>query len=339
MALVPPAARHLRAAAGRRPDDPRQDPAGPDGRAPGCAPSPTSPSAGRAASATSPRARTCSSTSCRSRTSRAALDHLADGRPDDARGVRQLGAQHHRLPLRRRLTPTRPFDVTPYGEALTRYFLAPSAEQRRCRASSRSPSRAAPRITPTRRSTTSAGAACDQRDGVARLPRARRRRHRDDDAQRRSCSSRSSRSSEMFNVAEAIVRVYHRHRRLPAQAEEPDEVPDQVDRVGSLRGGVRRASWPQFRAEGGAPLPFDPAEPAGREPRRTGRGPTPPSVARRRRARRRAAGSARARASCPDVQPDPAPSAALIRRWRATNVLPQKQAGYALVTATIRSAT
>ena len=50
------------------------------------------------------------------------------------------------------------FDVTPYAEAMTRYFLRHPLSRRRCRASSRSRSKGAPKITRSRRSTTSAGA-------------------------------------------------------------------------------------------------------------------------------------------------------------------------------------
>ena len=35
-----------------------------------------------------------------------AMRRLADGRADDARGLRQLGAQHHGVPVRRRRAPT-----------------------------------------------------------------------------------------------------------------------------------------------------------------------------------------------------------------------------------------
>ena len=52
-----------------------------------------------------------------------AMRRLADAGSDHARGVRQLGAQHHRLPVRRRRGATSVFDVTPYAEALTRFLL------------------------------------------------------------------------------------------------------------------------------------------------------------------------------------------------------------------------
>ena len=42
---------------------------------------------------------------------------------DDARGVRQLGAQHHRAARIAGVAADEPFDVTPYAEALTRYLL------------------------------------------------------------------------------------------------------------------------------------------------------------------------------------------------------------------------
>ena len=59
------------------------------------------------------------------------------------------------------------FDVTPYAEALTRYLLRHPLSSS-CRASSRSRSRAAPRITSARRSTTSAGTRGFRRSTAAR---------------------------------------------------------------------------------------------------------------------------------------------------------------------------
>ena len=42
---------------------------------------------------------------------------------DDARGVRQFGAQHHRAARTQVSRATKSFDVTPYAEAMTRYLL------------------------------------------------------------------------------------------------------------------------------------------------------------------------------------------------------------------------
>ena len=55
---------------------------------------------------------------------RRAGDARARGRGhDDARGVRQLGAQHHRVPVRGRRRRTKRSTSRPYAEALTRYLL------------------------------------------------------------------------------------------------------------------------------------------------------------------------------------------------------------------------
>ena len=148
------------------------------------------------------------------------------GRPHHARGLRQLGAQHHRLPVRRRRA----------GRGLRRHAVrrgadalppAPPAELPRCRASSRSPSRAAPRTTPSPRSTTSACARAHV-DGSAGAASActRRRRHVDPAAPRASVLYEFLPAGEILDVAEAVLRVFHRAGRLQAQAAQPHEVPD-----------------------------------------------------------------------------------------------------------------
>ena len=104
-----------------------------------------------------------------------------------------------------------PFDVTPYAEALTRYLL-------------RHPLSAS---LPRKFKIAFEGCAHDHIgdpindigwlarvrtvDGApARLPRHRRRRHRDDDPRRATCSFDFLPVGEMFNVAEAVIRVFHR---------------------------------------------------------------------------------------------------------------------------------
>ena len=136
MAHVPPAARHLRAAAGRRPDDPRQDPAGDlmDAQL---------ARARRRRRALVARLRPHHDAAEHAVPLRAAARRRAVDappgrrRPDDARGVRQLGPQHHGLPLRRR-----PRRRGVRRDAVRRgadpLLPAASAELASCRASSRS---------------------------------------------------------------------------------------------------------------------------------------------------------------------------------------------------------
>ena len=106
-----------------------------------------------------------------------AMRELADGRPDHARGVRQLGAQHHGVPVRRasRRRGVRRHAVRRSADALP---AAPSAQlgaaaqvQDRLRGLLR-------RITSRPRSTTSAGPRASL-DGGRGVPRHRRRRHGD----------------------------------------------------------------------------------------------------------------------------------------------------------------
>jgi hypothetical protein len=66
-------------------------------------------------------------------------------------------------------------------------------------------------------------------------------------------------AGELFNIAEAVVRVYHR-LGTQAQAAQPPEVPDPIARVGAV---PRRSAQDAGRSSGGGgvPLPFDPAAP------------------------------------------------------------------------------
>ena len=135
------------------------------------------------------------------------------------------------------------FDVTPYAEALTRYFLR-HRSARRCRASSRSPSRAAPRTTRSRRSTTSAGArVVRDEDGKVRGFRVAA-----GGGTATMCRSAAPLHeflpvADMFASAEADRARVPQARRLQAQAQEPDEVPDQVAGMGGLQDRVRERSW------------------------------------------------------------------------------------------------
>jgi sulfite reductase (NADPH) hemoprotein beta-component len=87
-----------------------------------------------------------------------------------------------------------------------------------------------------------------------------------------------------------------------------------------------------FRAEGGAALPFDPADPPA-ESAPDWRRPSPPSAAEA--ASRAARSKVRGPGIVPLIVPVTSSEPGAYERWRATNVRPQKQAGYVLVTATI----
>ena len=157
------------------------------------------------------------------------------------------------------------FDVTPYAEALTRYLPAPSARlvaaaqvQDRVRGLRRGP-RA------HRASTTSAGARASRRDGrrargfrvtvgggTSILPRVGR-----------GCSTSSCPRREILDVAEAVLRVFHRLRRLQAQAAQPDEVPDPATSAGSAwhAASPRRRCAAIAGARAAPRCPFDPDAP------------------------------------------------------------------------------
>ena len=79
---------------------------------------------------------------------------------------------------------------------------------------------------------------------AARVPRDRRRRHGDHVHVRRRCCTSSCPWPRCSTSAEAIVRVFHRLGRLQAQAAQPDEVPDQVARLGRASGPSSRRRSP-----------------------------------------------------------------------------------------------
>ena len=135
---------------------------------------------------------------------------------------------------------------------------------------------------------------------------------------------------EMFNVAEAIVRVYHRLG---------DYAHKHKNRMKFL---VRSLGWERFKeefdrdlagvhAEGGKPLGFDPDTlPVEQPPTHRDTAPTILETATR-------AGATQVHG--PGILPDVKPTLRVLDedflKWQATNVMPQKQAGYALVTATV----
>ena len=181
-------------------------------------------------------------------------------RPDDARGVRQLGAQHHRLPLRRRRRPTKSFDVTPYAEALTRYLLRHPLSS----------------SLPRKFKIAFEGCAEDHVataiNDIGWLRRARRADGRSaasaspSPAARRCCRASGRCSSSSCRPARCSTSPKRSSasstaRRLPAQAAQPDEVPGASRSAGTASARSSTVSSTEFAAEGGAPLPFDPEHP------------------------------------------------------------------------------
>ncbi len=220
------------------------------------------------------------------------------------------------------------FDVTPYGDALTRYFLGH-------RLSSKLPRKfkiafegcAADHIYAAIndigwfaqikdgvrgfRVTVGGGTATMTRNGAlleAFIP-----------------------ASEMFNTAEAIVRVYHRHGDY--QHKQRNRMKFLIKTMGWDRFVEEyRHELAAFRGEGGATLPFDPQNPPVEVAPDWTRAEPPTVLDILTRVSKPQ--DLRGPGIVPVVQPDPAPSAALKAEWRRTNVLPQKQAGYVMAVVT-----
>ena len=136
---------------------------------------------------------------------------------------------------------------------------------------------------------------------------------------------------EMFDVAEAVVRVFH---------ERGDYQHKQRNRMKFL---IKTMGWPawraafdealaQVRAEGGHPLPFADPPPAG-EPAPAWVRAAAPSVE----AIAEAVGQAALRGPgiVPRPQPSLEPADATWERWRRTNVRSQKQAGFVTAMVTV----
>jgi sulfite reductase (NADPH) hemoprotein beta-component len=221
-----------------------------------------------------------------------------------------------------------PFDVTPYAEALTRYLL-------------RHPlSATLPRkfkIAFEGCTHDHIGAAINDIGWIARV------RSEDGETQRgfrvtvaggTATLTRSGNelfeflpAGEMFNVAEAIIRVF---RRLG------DYKHKQRNRLKFL---VRSLGWDSFKAEfdkeleafrleGGAQLPFDPERPPVEDaPEARADAPSAEDIA---------LSVTLGKVSGPGIVPrvEPVLAGEEIDYWTATNVRPQKQAGYSLVTVT-----
>lgn len=138
-------------------------------------------------------------------------------------------------------------------------------------------------------------------------------------------------AGEMLNVAEAIVRVYHRLGDY--QHKQRNRMKFLIKQLGwdAWRTEFEKA-LAEFRAEGGAPLPFE-ADGAPIEDAPTWARVAPPS------AEEAGERAARSLVRGPGLRPDMPPgfSAAKIdfAHWRDTNLRPQKQAGYCLMTVTL----
>ena len=257
------------------------------------------------------------------------MRRLADAGHDDARGVRQLGAQHHRVPVcrGRRRRAVRRHAVRRGADALP---AAPPAQL---------------------------VAAAQVQDRVRRL---RARSHRRGDQRHRLARAASSRWTgaprvassvtvaggtatmvraghvlfeflpvgEMFNVAEAIIRVFHRLG---------DYKHKQRNRLKFL---VKSLGWDGFRAEFERELEaFRAARrraAAVRSRRAAGRsGRRRPAAGRRRRLPEIVARAAATAVIGPGIVPQVEPRAIATPRefsdWSRTNVRPQKQAGWTMV--------
>ncbi len=221
------------------------------------------------------------------------------------------------------------FDVTPYGEALTRYFLGHPLSSK----------------LPRKFKIAFEGCAADHiyaaindigwfaqiKDGV--------RGFRVTVGGGTSTMTRTGAllepfvpASEIFNVAEAIVRVYHKLGDYQHKAR--NRMKWLIKSIGWDRFVEEyRHELTAFRGEGGATLPFDPQNPAV-EVAPDWQRAEPPSVLDII-TRVSKPQDLRGPGIVPAVQPDPTPSAALKAQWRRTNVIRQKQAGYVMAVVTM----
>jgi len=138
-------------------------------------------------------------------------------------------------------------------------------------------------------------------------------------------------AGRIFEVAEAILRVYARLG---------DYQHKQRNRMKFL---IRAMGWDawraefdkalaEFRAEGGAPLPFDPERPPAEAPPE-GKGTVAPLLAQT--AARATAATLRGPGIRPEVKPELIVLDDTILGWAKTNVRPQKQDGYSVATVTV----
>jgi len=136
---------------------------------------------------------------------------------------------------------------------------------------------------------------------------------------------------EMFNVAEAIVRVFDQFG---------DYKHKQRNRMKFMMQDLGWSTWyreyrqalDQFRAQGGAALPFDPEDPPV-EVAPDWERPTAPSVL------ETISRAQSFKVKGPGIRPEVRPTLPVMNgdysRWLHSNVRPQKQAGYVIVAATV----
>jgi sulfite reductase beta subunit-like hemoprotein len=138
-------------------------------------------------------------------------------------------------------------------------------------------------------------------------------------------------AGEILNVAEAILRSFHRLGDY--QHRQRNRMKFLIRTLGweSWKAAVDR-DLAEVRSEGGARLPFDPEDPPVEEAP-AGRRPSPPApgdVASR---------AASAVLTGPGLHPQTRPVLRVLdedaERWSRTNVRPQRQAGYSIVTVTV----
>ena len=283
MAGVPAGARHLRpAAGGRRADAPHQDPAGHPRRGAaqcrgGCG--------GAVVARLRPHHDAAEFPAPFPEAPRRRARHAAPGRgrADDARGVRQLGPQHHGLPLCRRrrrrglrrhpvcggahpLPAPAPAELDPAAEVQDRLRGLPrgscgDGHQRHRLAGQGGDRRRRPR---------------------AWLPRDRRGRHVDLCEVRRRAVRLPARGGDARGRGGHPSRLPPA-RGLQAQAEEPDEVPRPLARLRRVAGRVREGARPRPGRRRRRPCPSTPSA------RRSRPRPTGPARRRRRSPSRRGA--------------------------------------------------
>ena len=224
-----------------------------------------------------------------------------------------------------------PFDVTPYGEALTRYLLRHPLSS----------------TLPRKFKIAFEGCAEDHAFSAINDLGFRARVHVNGSAQRGfrvtagggtaiMCASGGVLfdflpAAEILNVAEAILRVFHglgdyKHR--------------QRNRMKFLIKTMGWEAWraafdkalAEVRAEGGAPLPFPPENPPLEEAPPSAR-PAPPSLPET--ARRAASAEVRGPGIVPQTRPQLTVLGDEFDRWGRTNTRPQRQEGYSVVLVTL----
>ena len=137
-------------------------------------------------------------------------------------------------------------------------------------------------------------------------------------------------AGEILNVAEAILRVFH--QLGDRQHKQRNRMKFLIKELGWERWRVEvEKRLEEFRAAGGARLPFDPQSPPVEAPPHWYR-PSPPTVQEYAVA---AAGPVKGPGILPVVEPDLSPPSAQFFTWLRTNVHRQKQPGYSSAVATV----